>query len=432
MKKLKIPKSLNKKSKKIGILIIIFTIILNFVSINNLFFNKNTDITNQNPKISGWLWATLDLTNPLEVNNSRFTHNELISVKGHLYNKIDKTNKTGVNVAIEIDDVVDMGYTDVTDSWGRFDINYIIDPLMNVYSSHKIEVTVTDTEPGGPGSEIEYHHFYNIYVNATSYFDILSHDDISTPKLTEEDFNLNGYLKFDNGNGISFVNVNYYWLNGPSIVSQGSFFTGATGSLPNMQVPITVASQLSLKFNFSDSPNIDYSEALITNIKVFSDITWNLDIDYNTRERARYELTGILSSSTDPTLKISNRDVEVYFNGTHIATATTRADGSFTSNFQVPDGNGTASIQVKLVDFAGKDLRSPIQYILVEQALPSNNGLGVLPPFLIFSLIFFPLLAGVVAGLIVFGYKFYKKQEKESRVANIPLESKFKNLKILK
>jgi hypothetical protein len=78
MKKLKIPKSLNKKSKKIGILIIIFTFILNFVSINNLFFDNNTDITNPNPKISGWLWATLDLTNPLEVNNSRFAHNELI------------------------------------------------------------------------------------------------------------------------------------------------------------------------------------------------------------------------------------------------------------------------------------------------------------------------------------------------------------------
>jgi hypothetical protein len=368
MKKLKIPKSLNKKSKVIGILIIIFTIILNFVSINNLLFDNNTNIANPNPKISGWLWATLDLTNPLEVNNSRFAHYELISVKGHLYNKIDKTNKSGINVAIEIDDVVDLAYTDVTDPLGRFDINYIIDPLLNVYSSHKIEVIVTDTEPGGPGSEIEYHHFYNIYVNATSSFDILSHDDVSTPKLTEEDFNLDGYLKYDNGNGIPFVSVNYYWLNGPLIVSQGSFFTGATGSLQNLQVPITAASYLSLKFNFSDSPNVGYSEALITNIKVFSDITWNLDIDYTTRERATYTLTGVLSSSTNPALKISNREVEVYFNGTYMTSATTQTNGYFEASFQVPDGNGTASIQVQLVNFVGKDISSMPQDIIVDSS----------------------------------------------------------------
>ncbi|MFW9818915.1 MAG: hypothetical protein ACFFE5_04845, partial [Candidatus Thorarchaeota archaeon] len=136
MRKLKIPKNLKKKSKIIGILIIIFTIIINFVSIASLLFNNNPNINNPNPKISGWLWATLDLTNPLEVNNSWFTHYNVISVKGHLYNKIDKTNKSGINVAIEIDDVVDMGYTDVTDSWGRFDIIYIIDPLLDVYSTH--------------------------------------------------------------------------------------------------------------------------------------------------------------------------------------------------------------------------------------------------------------------------------------------------------
>jgi hypothetical protein len=380
-----------------------------------------------------WFWATLDLTNPLAINNSRFTHYSSITVKGRLYNKINESIDTsGVNIAIEVDDIVDMGFTNVTGPNGYFSIRYTIDPFLDVYLSHKLEVVVTDTEPGGPGSEIEYHHFYTIYTNAMSYFDIISHDDISTPKLTEEDFNLNGYLNYDNGNGIPFVNVNYYWFDGPLIISQGSFFTGASGSLTNLQVPITAASQLSLKFNFSDSPFIDYSETLISNIKIFSDITWNLDIDYTTRERARYTLNGILSSSTDPALKISNRDVEVYFNGTYIATATTSTDGSFTSNFQVPDGNGTASIQVQLVDYAGKDINSPIQYILVEPALPSIPGGGDLPPFLIFSLIFFPILAGVVAGLVVYGYKFYKKQEKESRVVSIPLESKFKNLKILK
>jgi hypothetical protein len=432
MKKFKIPKYLIRKHKIIGIFFMILAIIVSFPSVNNLFFNSNNKLIS-NPEMSGFLWATLDLTNPLEVNNSRFTHYESISVKGRLYNIFNGSIDTsGVNVAIEVDDIVDMGFTNVTGINGYFIIRYTIDPNLEVYSSHRIEVIVTDPEPGGPGSEIEYHHFYNIYVNATSYFDIISHDDVSTPKLTEEDFNLNGYLKYDNGNGIPFINVNYYWLNGPSIVTQGSFFTGATGSLPNLQVPITVASYLSLKFNFSDSPNIGYSEALITNIKVFSAVTWNLDINYNTRERARYALTGVLSSSTNPALKISNREVEVYFNGTYMASATTQTNGYFEARFQVPDGNGTASLQVQLVNFAGKDISSIPQDIIVRSALPTIPGGGSLPPFLIFSLIFFPILAGVVAGLAVFGYKFYKKQEKVSRVVNIPLESKFKNLKILK
>ncbi len=433
MKKLKIPKYFKQKNKAIGIFLIILTIIISFNSISNLFFNNNNNKTNSNPEMSGFLWATLDLTNPLEVNNSRFTHYASIVVKGRLYNIFNESIDTsGVNVAIEIDDIVDMGFTNVTGLNGYFIIRYTIDPYLDVYSSHKVEVIVTDTEPGGPGSEIEYHHFYTIYVNATSYFNIISHDDTSTPKLTEEAFNLNGYLYFDNGNGIPFMSVNYFWFDGSLIISQGSFFTDALGSLTNLQVPITSTNQLTLKLNYSDSPFVDYSETSILNIKVFSDITWNLDIDYTTRERAIYTLNGILSSSTDPSLKISNRDVEVYFNGTYVATATTRADGSFTSNFQVPDGNGTASIQVQLVDFAGKDISSPVQYILVEQALPSNPGFGDLPPFLIFSLIFFPILAGVVAVLVVYGYKYYKKQEKESRVVSIPLESKFINLKILK
>ncbi len=432
MKKLKIPKRLKRKSKKIGILIISLVIIVNFASFTNLMLSNNTQKTKLNPKMS-WFWATIDLTNPSEVNNSRFTHYASISVKGRLYNKINESIDTsGVNIAIEVDDIIDGDYTNITGLNGYFTIRYTINPDLDVYSSHKLEVIVTDTEPGGPGSEIEYHHFYIIYVNATSYFNIISHDDTSTPKLTEEDFNINGYLNYDNGNGILFESVNYYWFDGPSIISQGTFFTDASGSLPNLQIPITSASRLTLKFNYTDPPYVDYSETSILNIKVFSDVAWNLDIDYTTRERARYTLTGVLSSSTDPSLKISNRDIEVYFNGTYIATATTRVDGSFTSNFQVPDGNGTASIQVQLVDFAGKDISSPIQYILVEPALPSNPGFGDLPPFLIFSLIFFPILAGIVAGLVVYGYKYYKKQEKESRVVNIPLESKFKNLKILK
>ncbi|MFX1594385.1 MAG: hypothetical protein ACFFCL_16965, partial [Promethearchaeota archaeon] len=384
--------------------------------------------------MSGWFWATLDLTNPSEVNNTRFYHYSTISIKGRLYNEFNESIDTsGVNVAIEVDDFIDMRYTNTTVTNGYFTIRYTIDPFLDVYSSHKIEVNVTDPEPGGPDSEIIYHHFYMINVSATSDFDITSHDDTSTPKLTEEYFNLNGYLNYDNGLGIPGAIVNYYWIAGATIISQGSFPTDVSGSLMNLKVPITSESYLTLKFNYSDPPEVDYSEDFISNIKVFSDITWDLDIDYTTTEGAMYSLTGTLYSITDPSLRINNREIFIYYNGTIVDTVTTGPDGTFASSFQVPQGNGTASIQVQLNEFVvTKDIRSPLQYIIVESAPPLLPGGGGLPPFLLFSLIFFPILAGIIAGLAVYGFKYYKKQEETSRVVNLPLESKIKNLKILK
>lgn len=422
------------KKKTLASLLILTSFILsvNLFTTFNFFTVHNNSYNDKNPKMS-WFWATLDLTNPGEINNSLFTHSASISVKGRLYNKINGSIDTsGVNVAIEVDDVIDMSYTDITDSNGNFTINYIIDPFLDISSAHKIEVAVTDSEPGGPGSEIEYHHYYMIYVNATSYFDIISHDDLSTPKLTGEDFDLNGNLNFDNNNGIPFVSVNYYWLDGSIIVSQNSFFTDATGSLTNLQVPETLVSQLDLKFNYSNPPYVGYSENITSNIKVFSDVTWNLIIDYTVTEGDDYNLTGTLSSSTDPSLKIGNRDLDIFYNGSVADTVITASDGSFSSTFQLPMQNGTAPLHVELINSAGKNITSSIQYIVVENRPFSPGGGAALPPFMIFSLIFFPILIGIIVGLVVYGFFFYKKQEEESRVVNIPLESKISNLKILK
>ncbi|MHA2282467.1 MAG: hypothetical protein ACXAC5_16610 [Promethearchaeota archaeon] len=381
-----------------------------------------------------WFWATLDLTNPGEVNNSLFTHFTSISVKGRLYNKISGENKSGINVAIEVNDAVDMSYTDITDVNGQFDINYIIDGFLDIYTSHKIEVVVTDTEPGGPGSEIEYPHFYTIYINATSFFDLdlMSSDDPSVAKLTEEIFTVVGSLKYDNGQGIPFVSVNYYWLDGATIVSQGSFLTDISGSLISLQVPITLLSYLTLKFNYSNPPFVEYSEGLIPNIKVFSDVNFGLNIDYVTTEGDTYVLTGTISSSTDPSIKVGNRDLDVIFNGTNVASATTNAVGYFSSSFLVPSPNGTASIQVNLDNSAARTIISSVQFITVENRPPSTQRPVEMPPFLIFSVIFFPILIGIIVGLAVYGFFFYKKQEEESRVVAIPLESKILNLKILK
>jgi hypothetical protein len=406
---------------------------LNFFTFSNMLSNYKISYTKEKPKMA-WFWATLDLTNPGEVNNSLFTHYESISVRGRLYNKIDGSNKSFINVAIEVDDIVDMSYTDITDGNGQFDINYIIDGFLDVYSSHKIEVVVTDTEPGGPGSEIEYHDFYNIYVNATSDFFISSSDNLAIPKLTEENFNFDVNLRYDNGQGIPFANVNYYWLDGSTIVSQGFIPTDGSGYLGSgsLQIPITSASYLTLKFNYSNSPFISYSEESFLDIAIFSDVAWNLNIINPTTEGVMYTLTGTLSSSTDFSVKIANRALDIYFNGTLVDTVTTNSIGAFTSNFRIPIGNGTVPIYIELDNSAGKLISSPVQFILVENAPPPIGGGAGLPPFVMFSLIFFPILIAVVVGLAVYGFFFYKKQEEESRVVNIQLESKIKNLKILK
>jgi len=422
-----------------NLFLISFTIFLIFINISFItYIHYNVDkshlFNKKNPKLS-WEWATLDLTNPLEVNNSRFTHNSDISIKGRVYNKANESIDTsGLNVAIEVNYTLDTRYTDVTNFNGDFDISYTVDPSLNVYIGYRIEVRVTDPEPGGPGSEIEYHHYYTIYVNTTSSLIIDPIDDPSIPKLTEETFSIDGALEDGNQTGLAFENVNYYWLDTINVVLQGSFQTSNIGTFSEqIPVPITLLSQLTLKFNFSNPPFIGYSEYVFPSINIFSDIFWDLNIDLSTYVGARYTITGQLSSLTDSSLKIKNRDVDILYDGNRVDTVQTRADGSFTSTFDITGSNGTFPIQVQLVEnVTGKDISSTPTYIFVDVALPSNGGAPELPPFLIFSVIFFPILGVIIAGLIVYALRYYRKQEEESRVINVPLISRIKNLKILK
>ncbi len=409
--------------------IIFFILFVNIILIFNANFTQNSynSFNDENPKNSG-IWATLDLINPSEINNTRFSHYSTIPIKGRLYNKIWNESKPLYTVALEVNDVLDTNYDDLTDINGRFQINYTIDSSLDIYSSHKISVKVIDSTPG----DVEYHHYYTIYVNTTSFFDIVSYDDPAIPKLTEEYFAINGFLRDGGGFGLSFEEVYYYWLDGSNVFDQDSISTGPSGELSDVQVPNTLLSQLRLKLNFSNTPFIGYSEIFSPPIKIFSDIAWDLDIDLSTYEGARYTITGKLSSLTDNSLKISNREVTIlYDNGRLQRTVQTRADGSFTSTFTIPDGNGTFLIQVQLVNYAGKDISSTPTYIFVDVALTSNGG-AELPPFLIFSVIFFPILGVIIAGLSVYALRYYRKQEEESRVINVPLISRIKNLKILK
>jgi len=47
-------------------------------------------------------------------------------------------------------------------------------------------------------------------------------------------------------------------------------------------------------------------------------------------------------------------------------------------------------------------------------------------------MVLIPIIIGIVAGFAIFGYFYLKKQKEESMLVKLPLESRIRNLKILK
>ena len=420
---------------KLNYFILFLVFILIFINIIPLslyfnYHNNSTFIKKDNLKLN-WIWATLELTNPSEVDGKRFPHNSAITIKGRIYSKADGTNKSGINVIIQVDGMDYPSFLDTTNINGQFAIDYTIDPALNVYNPHQIKAIPINYITNPPGGEIENPDFYIINVNTTSHFDINSYDDLSIPKLTEETFNVNGYLRDANDSPISNVDVNYYWLDGPIIISQGIYSTGSSGSLQDVQVPFTLLSQLTLKFDFSFPPLIGYSEIQSPPINVFSDVFWELDYDDTTYIGTQYTISGQLSSLTDNSLKISNRDIDVFYDEEYKGTTSTDLNGRFSYNFEITGDNGSKSFRLELINDAGRFISNE-RWISVSLPVSSPGTQNELPPFFIFSIIFFPILALIIAGLAVYGYRYYKKQEEESRVINVPLVSKIKNLKLLK
>jgi len=197
-----------KPNKKVGykilLLICIFVI---FPSMINLQIPNYQIIHNKDQKIrNSGIWATLDLINPGGINGSRFTHDDSIIIKGRLFNRIPpEEGKSGYTVAIEVDDVIDSSFNNVTDTNGYFQIEYTVDPSLDIYTSHKIEATVIDSTP----DTVEYRTRYIIYVNTTSYFDF---NAPTSAKLIGEffDFDFDDYLRYYDDSGIPFSIINYY------------------------------------------------------------------------------------------------------------------------------------------------------------------------------------------------------------------------------
>jgi len=256
----------NSHKKIKGILVVISIFIITPALINlNIFSYFSNSVQDDKVKSSGFQ-ATLDLTNPIGINNSRFTHNSIINVQGRLFNRINDTGKEGYTVAIEIDDIVYTSITGITDSNGDFQINYTIDPTLDIYFSHKIEAVVIS-----PPITVEYRTYYTIFVNTTSYFDVNAPSDA---KLIGEffDFDADDYLKYLDGTGIPFSSINYFWYDGAVTVDSNTVLTDFAGLIQPIFIPDIGIADLDLKLTFQSTPEIGYSETLFVDTKLFSNI----------------------------------------------------------------------------------------------------------------------------------------------------------------
>ncbi|MFW9876359.1 MAG: hypothetical protein ACFFG0_24960 [Candidatus Thorarchaeota archaeon] len=437
---------MNRKSKmksiSVGIFLILvfFTISFYYIKDYHTLNNGNFEEKHNNdiiitPKVSSTI-GVINLTS-YWINNATYSHNSTIIIKGKTFKPLPPPppydNLQDINVALVVDGFLDYRYNSTSDPLGEFQINYRIPFTMDVYSPHKIEVECIDDL--GTDDIIPI-NFFIINVNATSIFDITYVDDY--PKIPGEDFRVEGYLRYDNMNGIgiSGAQINYHWFNDTYNWPTNFLFTDPLdGSFTqDITIPFNIYNQnISLNLSYSgDFPHIGNSVILIPNITLFSNITciWNV-VDKASEEQT-IMIAGQILSMSNNSIEISNRTLIIRFDGTEIdSTVTTDFNGNFNLDYVVPSGDGIKPIEILVVNTAGLILTS-VKYINVTAAPYTPSDGGGMPPFFMFSLIFFPILGGITAALAFLGYRYYKKQEKESRVVSLPLESKLINLKLLK
>ncbi|MHA1486052.1 MAG: hypothetical protein ACTSSC_02645 [Promethearchaeota archaeon] len=415
----------NSHKKIKGILVVISIFIITPALINlNIFSYFSNSVQDDKVKSSGFQ-ATLDLTNPIGINNSRFTHNSIINVQGRLFNRINDTGKEGYTVAIEIDDIVYTSITGITDSNGDFQINYTIDPTLDIYFSHKIEAVVIS-----PPITVEYRTYYTIFVNTTSYFDVNAPSDA---KLIGEffDFDADDYLKYLDGTGIPFSSINYFWYDGVVTVDSNTVLNDFAGLIQPIFIPDIGIADLDLKLTFQSTPEIGYSETLFVDTKLFSNISCIWDLPSTIRPSTNITIAGQVVSRTDPTVSINDRFINIFYNGTFVDNVQTDSNGDFSVVHPLLQSIGQTFISIRLPNSLGKNIVTRYFVTVQQQSTPPGPGDQV-PPFLLFFSIFLPILGVIVGGLAFYGYRYYKKQDKLSKVANLPLEDRITNLKILK
>ena len=377
-------------------------------------------------------YVRINLTNYM-INNSYNYYNDTIAIKGKVYKYLDYLE--GIpdqNVSLYIDGQLQSSYKATTDSNGEFQINYTIPSNFGLYQAYKIEVNLTQ---GIFINESVLDNYFIFYAKANSDLELTYIDSLL--KLPGEIFRVEGILRYDYplGAGIPNAEINYFWYNSTFQWPVNSFFTRATdGSFSeNLRIPTKAYSSIiNLNMSFpGDYPNIGYSDVNISNIKLFSNITVNWNVVFKAKVGDNITITGQVVSYTNNSLLIVNRSIIISYDGAQIGTDITDENGEFTYMYTIPERTGNMTIKTELVNSAGITLDHV--FIVNVTAVPFvPTPSTAIPPFLIFSLVFFPILISVIAVLAVFGYRYYKKQEKESRIVRIELDPKLLNLKILK
>ncbi|MHA1146886.1 MAG: hypothetical protein ACTSR8_01425 [Promethearchaeota archaeon] len=404
---------------------------------NNLIDDDNKFDLIEKPKSSAFI-GNINLTNQ-EVNNTRYYHNSVLIIRGKI--TLFSLPDSGRNLILKVDGVYKAGYTAISNASGEFRIDYTIESSLDVFKTHKIQVNCTDNL----GGAIKILNHYNINVNATSYFQVNPDPTtaLNKPYLVGETIILNGYLRQDSGIGIGTAVVNKYFQNSTYQWNLGSFTTIVDGGFPNnpvdnrFTVPDTPSSAINIKLNYSgQNPEINQSEIILPSIGVFKNITCNWDIPAEAKVGDDVTISGQILALNHPTMQITHRDLTVYYDGQVIDTITTDANGKFSVDYEIPDGTGTRDLQIILDSQLAVNLISS-QTIEISEANPEKkpsvaNTSPQAAPFEIFLMYFIPIIIGIAGVLIFFGYRFLKKQEKESRIVELPLQNRLLNLKILK
>jgi len=401
------------------------------ISISILFhinyYPYNSEYNYDEPKSSG-IWATLDLDDPPGINETTHQTNSVINVQGRLYNLFDGLGKSGYTVIIYVDGTPYSSFNDVTNGNGDFNIAFTVDPFLDIYTPHIIEVFVDNPIPPG---DVDYTSFYIITINTSSYIELF---EPSEPKILGEFLEFEGYLRYENGNGIPFETLNYHWYDGSNLVYSDFVFTDNAGEISDVFIPDWAGDDLSLKFNYSNAPYIGYYEEFMLNTKIFSDIICNWNLSDPIIENRQFRIQGQLLSLNNPGLSIGFRTMRILYNSQIITTLVTDANGNFHYTHQLLNGTGLAQVELEIDSPSG--ILSTSQFIDIEAAPPPPPPLPPLSPddipFLAFFAVFIPIMVGLVGGLAGYGYYRYRKSDKESKVVNLPLEDRITNLKILK
>lgn len=416
------------KWSRLFILLFLFVLYSCTAFYGKIALSENIDSKNHNnPKIAAVSYF-VNLTNPLEVNNTNFFHNDLITVKGQVYNPFLGGGQPNVNVSLFIDGIdvtdTDPNAKNKTDINGNFTIITRIPMWTNIYHINIIIVNVTDLKT------TQVNHHYEINSEATSQ---ISFTELNTyPKTQGEKYKVSGYLTYDNTSGIPSMLVYPYWrFNGidnplsPLTTDAYGFFN------EDINLPIGEWNSLSLALNFSGQSNINGSSTIFNNLRVFPNFTIIWKLPAVTDESANITIRGDLSSSIHPLIKLNNRTLSVYYDGSLLTTLVTNTTGGFAINFTVPLGNGSRVLGISLLNELGYRFDASITLNVTTPTQPGTPG-GSPAGGLLIDPLFITILIVIIASIILGVYFYSKRQVAEGPIVKVPLENRLRNLTILK